>query len=69
MTRTTKNSAHLINTSVYQEISNSVQETKIQVLEEQPSTSQAQFVQAMYMTYIDSPKMDWNSMMACITGS
>ena len=25
----------------------------------QPSTSQAQFVPAMYMSYIEGPKMDW----------
>ena len=66
MTRTTKNSAHVINTSVfqdnssvYQETSSSDQETKMQVLEQQPSTSQAQFVPHMYMPYIEGPKMDW----------
>ena len=54
MTRTAKNAAHLINTSGYQETSSSDQETEMQVLEQQPSTSQAQFV-----PYIEGPKMDW----------
>ena len=65
MTRT-KNSAHVINTSVsqenssiYQESSSVDQETKIQDPALQPSTSQAQFVPAMYMPYIEGPKMDW----------
>ena len=35
------------------------QETEIQVLEQQPSASQAQFVPVMYMPYIEGPKMDW----------
>ena len=32
---------------------------EIQDLEQQPSASQAQFVPAMYMSYIEGPKMDW----------
>ena len=59
MTRKTKNSAHLINTSVYQEIRSSDQETEMQVLEQQPSTSKAQFVPAMYILYIEGLKLDW----------
>ena len=59
MTRTTKNSAQLINTSVYQEYSSSDQETEMQVLEQQPSTSQAQIKPAMYMPCIECPEMDW----------
>ena len=55
MTRTTKNAACLINTSVYQENTSSDQETKMQVLEQQLSTSQIQFVPAMYMLYIEGP--------------
>ena len=31
----------------------------MKVLEQQPSTSQAQFVPAMYMPYIEGPKMNW----------
>ena len=31
----------------------------MQGLEQQPSTSQAQFMQPMYMSYIEGPKMDW----------
>ena len=58
MTRTTKNSAQLINTIVYQERSCSDQETKMQVLEQQLSASQAQFVPAMYMQYKEGPLMD-----------
>ena len=65
MTRTTENSAHAINTSVsqehssvYQESSSSDQETDIQDPGLQPSTSQAQFVPALYMPYIEGPKMD-----------
>ena len=60
-----KDSACLINTSVYhknssvsQENSSYDQETKMQVLEQQPSTSQAQFVPQMYMPYIEGHKMD-----------
>ena len=59
MTRTTKNSAKLINASVDQENTSSDQETKMKVLEQQPSASQAQFVPAMYMPCIEGPKMDW----------
>ena len=59
MTITTKKSAYLINTSVYQENSRSDQETKMQVFEQQPFTSQAQFVPHMHMPYIEGPKMDW----------
>ena len=59
MIRTTPNSAHLINTSVYQENLSSDQETEMQVLEQQLSPSQAQFVPDMYMPFIEGPKMDW----------
>ena len=48
--------------TVYQEISSVShkntsydEEAKIQVLEQQPSTSQAQFVLHVYMQYIDDP--------------
>ena len=58
MTRTTKHSAHLINTSVSEENSCFDQETEMQGLEQQPSASQAQFVPQMYMPYIEGPKMD-----------
>ena len=47
------------NSSVYQESSSSEQEIKMQVPSLQPSTSQAQFVPAMFMPYIECPKMDW----------
>ena len=59
MTRTTKNSAQLVNTSIYHTNSNSDQETKMQVLEQQLTTSQVQFVPPMYMPYIEGLKMDW----------
>ena len=63
MTRATENSAHVINTSVssvYQESSSSEQETEMQDHPSlQPSTSQTQFMPAMFMTYIEGPKMDW----------
>ena len=66
MTRTTKNSAHVINTSVsqenssvYQKSTSSGQETKMQDPVLELSTSQAQFMPAMYMPYIEGPKMDW----------
>ena len=49
MTRAIKKSAKYINTSVYQENLSSNHETEMQVLEQQPSTSQAQFVPPMYM--------------------
>ena len=61
MTRTTKNSAHVINTSVssvYQESLSSEQESEMQDQSLQPSTSQAQFVPAMFKPYMDGPKMD-----------
>ena len=35
------------------------QETEMQDLELQQSTTQAQFVSAMYMPFIEGPKMDW----------
>ena len=41
----------------------------MQIVEQQPSTSQAQFVPAMYMPCIEGLKMDWKSVMACFTGS
>ena len=66
MTRTTKHSHHMIitnfsqeNSSVYQETSSSDQETEMQNPGLQPSTSQTQFVPAMYMPYLEGPKMDW----------
>ena len=62
MTRTTKNSAHMENTSVssvYQESSSSEQETKMQDPSLQLSTSQAHFVPPMFMPDIEGPKMDW----------
>ena len=62
MTRTTKNSAHVFNTtvsSVYQESASSEQETKMQDPSLQPSTSQALYVPAMFMPYIEGFKMDW----------
>ena len=43
MTITTKNTAEVINTSIYHKKSCSEQEIKIQVLEQQPSTIQTQF--------------------------
>ena len=66
MTKTTTNSACVINTSVsqenlsvYEESSSSDQETEMQGPGLQPSTSKAQFMPAMYMPYIEGPKMDW----------
>ena len=53
MTRAARNSARLLNDT------SSDQETEMQVLEQQPSTSQVQFVPTMYMPYIEGPKMDW----------
>ena len=75
MTRTTKISACVINTgisqensSVYQESSSSDQETQMQDPSLQPSISPTQLVPAMFMPYIEHPKMDL-TMMACIMGS
>ena len=75
MPRTTKNSAHVTNTSVLQENSNDLQENSIltqhslssdQKMEVQspqcfqPSTSKPQFfMQPMLMSYIEGPKMEW----------
>ena len=59
MTRITKNPVQLITTSVDHENTSSEQETKMQLLEQQPSTSQVQFLPTMYMSYIEGPKMDW----------
>ena len=63
MTRTTKNSASVTNTSVssvYQESSGSEQKTKMQDHPSlQPFTSQAHFVPPMFMPYIGGPKMEW----------
>ena len=63
MTRTAKNSPHVINTSVsgvYQESASSELETKMQDHPSlKPSTSQAQFVPPMFMPYIECSKMDW----------
>ena len=64
MTRTTKTSAHIINTSisqgnssVSQEPSSSDQETVMYSASFQQSTSQAQqFVHAVFMPYIESPR-------------
>ena len=60
MPTTTKNSACVTNTSVYQEntivpqeSSNSDQEMEVQSPSIQPSTSQAQFVTPMFMHYIE----------------
>ena len=53
MTRTTKNSSGSLNDTSFD------QEIKMQVVEQQPYTSQVQFVPAMYMLYIKGPKMDW----------
>ena len=66
MPRAVKNSACVTNTSVYQvntsvsqESSSSDQEMEVQSPSFQPSTSQAQFVPPMFMSYIEGPKMDW----------
>ena len=62
MTRTTENSAHVINSSVssvYQESSSSEQTAMQDHPSPQPSTSQAQFVAPTFMPYIEGPKMDW----------
>ena len=53
MTRMTKASNRPLQTT------SSIQETKMQDLELQPSTSHTQFVWAMYMLYIVGPKVDW----------
>ena len=45
-------------TSASQESSSSEQETEMHSPSFQPSTSQAQFVPAMFMPYIEGPKMD-----------
>ena len=67
MPRTTKNSAHVTNTSVFEEnsivsqnSSSSDYEMEVQSPPSfQSSTSQAQsFVQPMFMPYIEGPKMD-----------
>ena len=66
MPRATKNSAHVMNTSVsqentsvLQESSSSDQEIEVQSPSFQPSTSQAQFVPHMFMPYIEGPKINW----------
>ena len=70
MTRTTKKSAWLLNTNVDQENTSSDQETKMQVLEQQSSTSQVKSAPAMYKLYIEGPKMDWTvNDGLCHTGS
>ena len=70
MPRPTKISSHVTNTSVSQEnpivsqdSSSSNQEMEVQSPQcFQPSTSQSQpFVQPMFMTYIEGPKMDWTA--------
>ena len=53
MTRTTTNSARLLSDT------KSDQEMKMQVLEQQPSAFQAQYVPAMYVSYTEGPKMEW----------
>ena len=65
MLRATINSAHMMSTSTAQENSVSQESSRsdhkmgVQSPSFQPSTSQAQFVQPMFMPYIDVPKMDW----------
>ena len=66
MPRATTNSAHVTNTSVYQEntcvsqaSSSSEQEMEVQSPSFQPSASQVQFWPPMFMPYIEGPKMDW----------
>ena len=65
MPRATKNSAHVMDTSVYpenisvpQESSSPDQEMEVQSPSFQPSTSQAQFVTPVFMPYTEGPKMD-----------
>ena len=53
MTETTKNSAQFLN------FTSSDHNTEMQDPELQPSTSQAQFVPAMYMSHIEGPNEDW----------
>ena len=53
MTKITKNSNRPLHTTSFD------QETEMQDLKLQPSRSQAQFVPAMYMPYIEGPKVDW----------
>ena len=68
MPRSTKNSAHIIKTSVCQDISIVSQESSNSDVEMevqspqfvQLSTSQPQpFVQPMFMPYTEGPKLDW----------
>ena len=68
MPRPTKNSSHVVNTSVCQENSIVLQESSSSDVEMEvqspqfikSSTSQSQpFVQPMFMPYIEGPKMDW----------
>ena len=68
MPRATKNSAHVMDTSVNQETSmisqdSSSSDQEMEVQSPQcfpPSTSQAQsFVQPMFISSIEGPKMDW----------
>ena len=66
MPTTTKNSAHVMNTSVYQEntsgsqeSSSSEQQMQLQSPALQPSTSQEQFMPPIFMPYIEGSKMDW----------
>ena len=68
MPRSTKNSAHVVNTSVCQGILIVSQESSSSDVEMegqspqfiQPSTSQSQpFMQPMFMPYIEGPKMEW----------
>ena len=67
MPRATSKSNHVDNTSEneLQEDSNLSQEANsddevvLQCPQFQPSTSQMQVMQQMYMLYIEGPKMDW----------
>ena len=55
----TETSVFQPNTSVPQESSSSDQEIEVQSGHFHPFTSQAQFMQPMFMSYIEGPKMDW----------
>ena len=68
MPRSTKKSAHVVNTKVCQDTAIISQESSSSDVEMevkspqfiQPSTSQSQpFVQPMFMPYIEGPKIDW----------
>ena len=68
MSRATKNSTHVMDTSVNQEISmisqdssSSDQEIEVQIPQcfPPPTCPPQSFVQPMFMPYIKGPKMDW----------